>query len=211
MPRNQRCLPLQPKTCFSTLKVLREAIIDGELLEGYFRQYFEVLHRYAYTIVKDSDEAKDVVQNVFLQLWQRKNDIAIQQSVRSYLYTATHNTSLNSLRSNKTRTGHQQNAAAQSSFTGSLPDETDSREIRREILAALQHLPEKCRLIFYKNRFEEKTYAEIARELNLSVKTVEAQMGKALRILREILSQWALVLLLLGSLINEIGNVPCSI
>lgn len=193
------------------MKVLSEAIIDGELLESYFRQYFEVLHRYAYTIVKDSDEAKDVVQHVFLQLWQRKNDIAIRQSVRSYLYTATHNTSLNSLRGSKTRVTHQQKAAAGTSYTGNMQEEIDSREIRKEILAALDHLPEKCRDIFYKNRFEEKTYAEIAAELNLSVKTVEAQMGKALRILREVLSQWALVLLLLGSLINEFSKVPCSI
>lgn len=190
------------------MKVLREAIIDGDVLEGYFRQYFEVLHRYAYTIVKDSDEAKDVVQNVFLQLWQRKSDISIQQSIRSYLYTATHNTSLNSLRSSKTRGTHQQNAATQTSFTGNMQDELDSREIRKEILAALDHLPEKCRMIFYKSRFEEKSYAEIARELDLSVKTVEAQMGKALRILREVLSQWALVFLLLGSLMNEFSNVP---
>lgn len=193
------------------MKVLREAIIDGNVLEGYFRQYFEVLHRYACTIVKDSDEAKDVVQNVFLQLWQRKNDISIQQSVRSYLYTATHNTSLNSLRSSKTRAAHQQGAVAQTGYTGNMQEEIDSREIRKEILAALDHLPDKCRMIFYKNRFEEKTYAEIAAELDISVKTVEAQMGKALRILREVLSQWALVVLLLGSLINELGKVPCSI
>ncbi len=192
------------------MKVISDAITDSHVLEGYFRQYFEVLHRYAYTIVKDSEEAKDVVQSVFIQLWQRKNDVAIQ-SIRSYLYTATHNTSLNSLRSSKTRQTHQGRFVAGSSDTGNMQEEIDSREIRKEILAALDHLPDRCRVVFYKSRFEEKTYTEIANELNVSVKTVEGQMGKALRILREVLSYEALVLLLIWSLMQELIKFPGSI
>lgn len=85
---------------------------DNGLLEQYFFEYFEVLHTYAYTILKDNEEAKDVVQSVFMHLWQKREVLTIKQSVRSYLYVATHNHCLNHIKSRKIRQKHYDRFAA---------------------------------------------------------------------------------------------------
>lgn len=171
------------------LEAVKESKKDNGLLEQYFFEYFEVLHTYAYTILRDNDEAKDVVQSVFMQLWQKREELTIKQSVRSYLYAATHNHCLNYIKSRKIRQKHyDQFAAGKQDSTSTLEEYIELADLKKEVLTAMKTLPDKCREIFYKSRFEEKSYAEIADELNLSVKTVEAQMGKALRILRTILS-----------------------
>jgi RNA polymerase sigma-70 factor (ECF subfamily) len=171
------------------LEAVKESKKDNGLLEQYFFEYFEVLHTYAYTILKDNDEAKDVVQSVFMQLWQKREVLTIKQSVRSYLYVATHNHCLNYIKSRKIRQKHyDQFAAGEQESTSTLDEYIELSDLKKEVLTAMKTLPDKCREIFYKSRFEEKSYAEIADELNISVKTVEAQMGKALRILRTMLS-----------------------
>lgn len=163
----------------------------------YFNEYFEGLHRYAYTMLKDADEAKDIVQSVFVQLWEKKDILQIKQSARSYLYTATHNKCLNSIRDQKKRKHHQHLYITDNANSYNMQKSIEAKEIRKEILVAMNALPEKCRNIFYKNRFEEKTYAEIATELEISIKTVESQMGKALSVLRTTLTVTTKILLLL--------------
>lgn len=177
------------------MKPISSITADSHLLESYFNAYFEGLHRYAYTLLRDNDDAKDVVQSVFLQLWRKKDIISIRQSARSYLYSATHNHCLNAIRNAKKRKEHELHAAGGNVYD--LQQELESREIKKEILNAMKALPEKCREIFYKNRFEEKTYAEIAADLSISIKTVESQMSKALSILRTSLSQNAQAMLLI--------------
>ncbi|WP_343667738.1 RNA polymerase sigma-70 factor [Chitinophaga sp.] len=167
---------------------MKDVITNTGVLEGYFNEYFEVLHRYAYTILKDNDEAKDVVQIIFMQLWEKRDSISINQSVRAYLYTATHNHCLNRIKSRQTRQRYYDHFATREEWTTTASeDQLNFRELKKEVLQAMETLPEKCREIFYKSRFEEKTYPEIAKELGISLKTVEGQMGKALRILRTLL------------------------
>ncbi|PWV54316.1 RNA polymerase sigma-70 factor [Chitinophaga sp. S165] len=191
------------------MEAVKESKKDSGLLEQYFFEYFEVLHTYAYTILKDNDAAKDVVQSVFIQLWQKREELNIKQSVRSYLYVATHNHCLNYIKSKKTRQRHyDQFASGEDESTTTLEESMALSDLKKEVLAAMKSLPEKCREIFYKSRFEEKSYAEIAVELNISVKTVEAQMGKALRILRTILSGKALFWLIISyPLLAEINKL----
>lgn len=161
---------------------------NTDVLAGYFNEYFEVLHRYAYTILKDSDEAKDAVQVIFMQLWEKRDSLVIKQSVKAYLYSATHNHCLNRIKSQQTRQRYYDHFATHEEWiTTASEDQLNFRELKKEVLSAMETLPEKCREIFYKSRFEEKTYPEIAQELGISLKTVEGQMGKALRILRSIL------------------------
>lgn len=85
---------------------------DNGLLEQYFFEYFEVLHTYAYTILKDNEDAKDVVQSVFMHLRQKREVLTIKQSVRSYLYVATHNHCLNHIKSRKIQQKHYDRFAA---------------------------------------------------------------------------------------------------
>jgi RNA polymerase sigma-70 factor, ECF subfamily len=156
------------------------------LVEQYFQSHFEGLYRYAFTILKNNDDAKDAVQAVFVNLWEKRANIDEQQSVQSYLYTSVYHYCLNVKRNEKVRIAYiQNNQAIQQQFNDALI----SRENITMITEALESLPTQCKLIFFKSRFEKMKYAEIAREMDLSVKTVEAQVGKALKILREKLSK----------------------
>lgn len=162
--------------------------------ESHFYAYYEALHRYAFTLLKDSEEAKDVVQQVFIKYWEKRQDLEIQQSVKSYLYRAVYHQCLNKIRDLKVRSRYAEGFKLEKE-EGVFVDETIIKETNNRIQQAIDCLPKQCSVIFKKSRFEEKKYSEIAVELNLSVKTVEAQMSKALKILRE-------KLLLVISLIN---------
>ncbi|MCW3465239.1 RNA polymerase sigma-70 factor [Chitinophaga nivalis] len=169
----------------------------AEAAERYFHTYFEGLHRYAFTMLKDNDDAKDAVQTVFLRLWEKQTLLNEQQSVKSYLYTAVYNQCLNMKRHDKIKERYM---TAQHGDTGDPGNPLISKETSRQILALIGTLPPQCRLIFSKSRFEEMKYAEIAADMGLSVKTVEAQMGKALKILREKLAPLLIVMIIFFTL-----------
>jgi len=156
-----------------------------ELYKQTFDRYFDRLYHYAYTIVKENGEAKDIVQAAFIKLWEKRNEVNMDTAAKGYLYTSVYNLSLNTIRNRKTREGHHQQM-----IPGSFSDlnTAEQKEIRKRITEAIEKLPGKCREVFYKSRYEGKKYAEIAAELGISVKTVEAQVGKALKMLREMLS-----------------------
>ena len=128
----------------------------------------------------------DAVQAVFVKLWEKRDTINEQQSVQAYLYTSVYHYCLNVKRNEKVRIAYvQNNQAIQHQFHDALI----SQENIRMITDALESLPPQCKLIFFKSRFDKMKYAEIAEELGLSIKTVEAQVGKALKLLREKLSE----------------------
>lgn len=160
-----------------------------DLYKQSFDLYFEKLNNYAYTIVKDSDEAKDIVQTAFVKLWEKRNEVNMSTSARSYLYTSVHNLSLNTIRNRKSRESHHEYLKPQET-AGDLHS-AEQKEVRARINHAIEALPQRCKEVFCKSRFESKKYAEIAEELNISVKTVEVQIGKALKILREVLADLA--------------------
>ncbi len=157
----------------------------GAAFEQAFKTHFKALHSYAFTIVKDDMAAEEIVQNIFLKIWERKQDLVLDSSVRAYLYKAVHNESLNVLKHKKIKTAYQVHTLHQ------MKNETDNAakklltgELEGKIRKALNELPEQCRTIFQLSRFEELKYQEIANHLGLSVKTIENQMGKALKLLR---------------------------
>lgn len=156
-----------------------------------FHTWYEKLHRYAYTILKDQDEASDTVQFVFTRLWERWEELDDTEELGPYLYRAIHNQSLNRIR----KVGNMRNFTAWLN-QGAPPVQNDAgnklaiAELNTRIAAALDALPPQCRLIFTMSREQDKKYAEIAQALSISVKTVETQMSKALRILREKLADY---------------------
>lgn len=152
------------------------------MVEGYFHEYAEGLRRYALTILKDEDESKDAVQTVFLKIWEKKEELDSKQSIKSYLYTAVYRHCLNVKRHEKVVQRH--------IVSGNEPlfetdDRTEHEDNNREIMASLDNLPPRCKQVFMMSRLEDKKYAEIAILMGISVKTVEVQMGKALKILRK--------------------------
>lgn len=157
-----------------------------DLFEQVFKSHFKSLHAYACTIMRDPMPAEEIVQNIFLKLWEKKEEITIRENVSVYLYRAVHNESLNYLRHRKVRSAYQSYAMRQHKQTEQErpAEKVVMKELEKRLEIALRELPEQCRTIFQLSRFEDLKYREIAEKLGLSVKTIENQMGKALKLLR---------------------------
>ncbi len=154
------------------------------MFEAVFKEHFKGLHGYACSIVKDETIAEEMVQNVFLKLWERKDQIEIQQSAAAYLYRSVYYESLNYLKHVKVRTAHQARVGHHFNEEQPAVDNAAVKELQQKINDALKELPEQCRTVFQMSRYEELKYKSIADKLGISVKTVENHIGKALRILR---------------------------
>ncbi|HJS56109.1 MAG TPA: RNA polymerase sigma-70 factor [Chitinophagaceae bacterium] len=158
---------------------------DETVFEQVFKSHFKRLHAYAFTILRDDADAEEMVQQVFFKLWERSEKLSLTGSVSAYLYRAVHNESLNYIKHRKIKSNHQLHVAH------NMKNEVDhpgkkilAGELEKKIHSALNELPEQCRTIFQMSRFDELKYREIADKLGISVKTVENQMGKALKLLR---------------------------
>lgn len=152
--------------------------------EAVFKKHFKGLHSYACTILRDDVMAEEMVQNVFCRLWEKTEHIDIRESVSGYLYRSVYHESLNYLKHLKVRDAYQTYAMHRVEHSHSASQNLELSELETRLDIALRELPEKCRTIFQMSRFEELKYQEIADRLQLPVKTVENQMGKALRLLR---------------------------
>lgn len=158
---------------------------DETAFELVFKTHYKGLHAYACTILNDSAAAEEVVQNIFYKLWERSGALSISGSIAAYLYRAVNNESLNQIKHMKVRARHQLFVQRQTSQKIDMAGKSiQLKELENKLRSALNDLPEQCRTIFQLSRFEELRYREIANRLGLSVKTVENQMGKALKLLR---------------------------
>ena len=170
---------------------------DETAFEQVFKTHFKRLHAYAFTILRDEVEAEEIVQQVFFKLWERNENLSLSGSVSAYLYRAVHNESLNYLKHQKVRSNHQLHVAYSMKNEVEHPaKKVMAGELEKKIHTALNELPEQCRTIFQMSRFDELKYREIADKLGISVKTVENQMGKALKLLREKLVDFLIFILL---------------
>lgn len=170
---------------------------DGAaVFEQIFKSHFRRLHAYACTILRDEATAEEMVQNVFYKLWEKKEQLEVQQSITAYLYRAVYHESLNHLKHTKVKAAHHAYTMHTSTEEHNPSERTGLKELQQRLDIALKELPEQCRAIFQMSRFEELKYREIADRLDISVKTVENQMGKALRILREQLAEYLPIILL---------------
>jgi RNA polymerase sigma-70 factor, ECF subfamily len=171
---------------------------DITAFEMIFKTYYQPLCNYAYSFVQDRDEAEEIVQATFMSVWEKKDNLSIHTGVKPYLYAMVRNASLNVLKHEKIKQQHAaiELAVAERS-SESVTRSVMASELEERIYTALNKLPEQCRLVFKLSRFEELKYAEIADQLNISVKTVENQMGKALKIMREQLKDYLPFLLVL--------------
>lgn len=156
-----------------------------------FKSYYQPLCQYAHSFLRDKDEAEEVVQSAFINIWDKREGISIQTSIKSYLYRMVRNACLNVIKHRRVIKEHEahETALGEPVYEGATQG-VMATELERKITLALKELPEQCRLVFQLSRFEELKYAEIADQLNISVKTVENHMGKALRIMREQLKDY---------------------
>lgn len=182
------------------------ALAEGDItaFEMLFRNYYQPLCNYAYTFLQDREDAEEIVQSTFLLVWEKRDTLAIRTSVKPYLYAMVRNACLNVLKHEKIkqRFAGEEIALADRSHD-SVTHTIASNELEYRIKVAMNELPEQCRMVFKLSRFEELKYSEIAEQLNISIKTVENHMGKALKIMREQLKDYLpLIIVLLSGFLN---------
>ncbi len=163
---------------------------DKGQFESLFRSSYVSLVRYAQTIIRDHDSAEEIVQDLFVKLWQDRQKLKIESSLNGYLFRSVHNRCLHWIDHSKVVDRHAREMANFEIQNAQNPVEIiQYKELQFKIAAVIDKLPEKCGKIFCMNRFEGLKYAEIAEKLSISVKTVEANMGRALKEFRNALRE----------------------
>ncbi len=172
------------------------AVHDLKAFEMLYTEHYEPLCRYAQRFVFDLDTSRGIVQDVFISIWEKRRMLLDGESMKSYLYRSVHNKCLDFLKHlkveydyrNRWLRKYQKSGNASFNMSGEALEGLITKELEEAIYSAIQNLPKKCREVFELSRYEGKKYREISEELNISVKTVETQMSRAIKSLREQLS-----------------------
>lgn len=170
---------------------------DVVAFESLFKTHYAKLCFYANSIIGDLDVAKEIVADLFTEIWAKRNEIEFNVAIKSYLYKSVYNRCLNHLRHSKIKNIYVEYLLKNESnnlFSQEPSYAYDEKEISKEITNAIDRLPEKCKAIFLLSRMQNKKYHEIAAILELSPKTVENQMSIALKKLREMLKHLLAIL-----------------
>ena len=170
---------------------------DESQFEALFKSHFQYLCSFAQQYVGDGDTAQEITQKVFITLWEKRETLNPKMSIKSYLFTSVKNRCLNYIRDNK-----KYRSKILDLDCGDLDFSVEEEllveeELKQKIEAALSTLPEKCRRVFEMSRYQGLKYKEIAEELGIAQKTVEAHMSKAMKILREYLKHYLMIILVL--------------
>ena len=155
---------------------------DIKAFEKVFREFYPVLCSFANKILTDEDKSEEIVQDVFFNIWKKKEDININVSLKSYLYKSVQNKCFQIIQHKTIENKYKNYIEKESSEYYITPyDELELQEINNLVELTLKSLPENCNKIFRMSRFEGLKYREIAEKLSISIKTVEANMSKALK------------------------------
>lgn len=169
---------LSDKTLFLKIKEGDEAAFNKA-----FESYYSRLCFFADNIIHDYDQSSSIVQQVFVDLWLKRERLDVVYSLKGFLFRSVRNQSLDWLRHRKVESEYLQELSFKQEEAVFM-DQLELAELNDKINTAIQELPEKCREIFVLCRFEGLKYAEIASRLEISVKTVETQMSIALKKIR---------------------------
>ena len=163
---------------------------EQQAFDAIFRAHYATLVGLAEGMLRSRAAGEDVVQEVMLELWRRREEVVIQESLRAYLVRSTRNRALNQIRHANVQRKAEPALARDEAVSPTGASLLVASELREAITAAIAELPPACREVFVLSRTQGLRYAEIAATLGISVKTVESQMGKALRHMRTRLAQW---------------------
>jgi RNA polymerase sigma-70 factor (ECF subfamily) len=161
-----------------------------EEFEILFKTHYSPLCAYANQFLKDVDAAEEVVQEVMFKLWTNRKSIIITTSIKSYLFRAVRNGCLNVIKHLNVREEYKRERGQEGESVDDGGDTLIISELQQKIREAIDQLPMERRKVFILSRYDGMTYQQIAEKLDISVKTVENQMGKALKTLREELAEY---------------------
>lgn len=163
---------------------------DAKAFEMLFHQYYGHLCLFATKILNNDAAAEEVVQEFFVKLWEKKEQLSIETSVKNYLFRAVKNQCLNYIKHNFVKENYIKTKENENQLEIDFEENYVEVDLARKIKESIDSLPEKRRDIFRLSREEGLKYREIAQKLNISIKTVEAQMGLAIKNLREKLKDY---------------------
>ncbi|MDR0787942.1 MAG: RNA polymerase sigma-70 factor, partial [Gemmatimonadota bacterium] len=162
---------------------------DHGAFDTLFRAHYAALVGVAERMLREREAAEEIVQDIYAEIWRRRETLVVEGTLRAYLFRSTRNRALNHIRHH--RIVQKSEHLVEPVTPMPAPSESiREQEIRDAVQQAVATLPDRCREVFQLSREGGLRYTEIAESMGISVKTVEAQMGKALRILRERLSAW---------------------
>jgi len=163
--------------------VVNNSPFNESNFEEVFKTYFGPLCNYVNSYLKDWESSREIVQGTFMKVWENKDTININTSAKSYLYSAVRNRMIDAIRSDK-KFSEYKNTVNVSEVDENV-EQMNSYVIREEIMKSMDKLKPKMRKIFSLSKIEGLTYNEIAAYLNISKRSVEDNVAKALRILKE--------------------------
>lgn len=164
---------------------------DKSIFEELYREYYTPLCFYCMRYLDNDEDSEEIVQDLFVKLWEKHEELEVNTSLNAYLYRAVQNYAFNHLSKKKTREKYQlyQKHQIHNNFE-SGQNKLEEEELRVIVKKAILELPEKRREIFELSRYEGMRNAKIAEKLSISIKTVETQMTKALKYLRIVLKEY---------------------
>lgn len=159
---------------------------DPKAFEQLFKFYYSKLCSYLRTILKERDVIEEIVQELFVYIWENRKNFSTKGNLKSYLFKAVRNKAINHFKHSAVKQNSEEELKLIYFSQGdNVEKQYDYKEINQFITISVSLLPEKCREIFTLIKFNGLTYKETAEILNLSVKTIETQMGRALKKLKE--------------------------
>lgn len=161
---------------------------DQKAFEHIFHAYYSLLCNYALGILENHEDAKDVVNDCFVELWHKRKTIEIKASVKSYLYISVRNGAINHLKKNRQKVAYDSEQEypffKQEEIAKKIERLQQIEKLESRLKASIESLPQQCRYIFYLSRYEHMSYKAIAEKLGLSVGTVKTQIARALKKIR---------------------------
>jgi RNA polymerase sigma-70 factor, ECF subfamily len=192
------------------MRLLNENNLVSDILQGdksafslIFRHYYADMVLFAHTFVKDQAVSEEIAQEAFVKLWENRQTIVITSSLKSFLLKSIQNRCLDHLKHSVIKNRYESSVLQNNCI---LENDTENyvlySELQDGLEKAIGQMPEEISSVFRMNRFEGRTYAEIARDLNVSVRTIEVRMGKALTFLRKNLKDYLVTLVILAGLVS---------
>lgn len=173
---------------------------DEAAFRELFDRYYTLLTNIANRYVEDVHIAEDIAQDVFIKLWNRRKNLAIHFSFKQYICRAVVNTSINHLRQQKKLDIILSEDTDEEYFTRPNLTDDDQRaeqeNLENKLLEAIQRLPERCRLVFTMHKIDGLSHKEVAEELGISTKTIENQITKAMKVLKEVFNTNSILVIL---------------
>lgn len=161
---------------------------DRDVFKNFFNNQYTPMVNYAYKITRSEAAAEEIVQEMYLYIWEKKEKIELKTSLQSYMYAGIKNRCINYLKNDLPKSAQSNDIeSVKEQFYEMQIGKEDESNLGRIVNDAIQQLPPKCKEIFLMSRYGGLTYDEISEELGISVKTVENQISIALKKLRELL------------------------